>query len=142
MTNIKSGILARFHAPITRLALSLCAIGIASAAQAEYYAWTGGGGTDDTNYSTPANWGSETAYPGTDDGAMFTEDAASKTVTFDGAYSSDWVWVATRDVLKPVTWVASSDANGMTVAGDIGVADNDGTQTGALSISSGTVYRL
>ena len=58
MTNIKSGILARFHAPITKLALSLCAIGIASAAQAEWRDITWGGGSSaETKYWTDAaNW--------------------------------------------------------------------------------------
>ena len=53
MTNIKSGILSRFHAPITKLALSLCAIGIASAAQAADNVWEG---DDDGYWETEANW--------------------------------------------------------------------------------------
>lgn len=120
------------------LKVSAAAVAVAAvslSAQAANYSWTGGG--TDTNYSTPANWGSESAYPGTDDGAMFIGDAASKTVTFDGAYSPDWVWVATGDVLTPVTWEAATSADGMTVAGNIGVADA-GNQTGSLKAVSGT----
>ena len=58
MTNVKSGILSRFHAPITKFALSLCAIGIASAAQAEWRDITWGGGSSaETKYWTDAaNW--------------------------------------------------------------------------------------
>lgn len=124
------------------LKVSVAAVAVAAvslSAQAANYSWTGGG--TNTNYSTPANWGSESAYPGTGDGAMFIGDAASKTVTFDGVYSPDWVWVATRDVSKPVTWEADDSENGMTVSGNIGVADGDntdGAQVGALKILSGT----
>ena len=58
MTNVKSGILSRFHAPITKFALSLCAIGIASAAQADWRDITwGGGSTAETKYWNDAsNW--------------------------------------------------------------------------------------
>ena len=133
MTNIKSGILARFHAPITRLALSLCAIGIASAAQAADYDWTGGGGTD-TNYSTPENWGLESGYPGSADGARFLVGAASKTVTFDGAYTPSYVWTETGNTASPVTWEGSGS---VTTTWNIGCADNVG-QVGALVIDSGT----
>ena len=133
MTNIKSGILARFHAPITRLALSLCAIGIASAAQAADYDWTGGGGTD-TNYSTPENWGLESGYPGSADGARFLVGAASKTVTFNGAYTPAYVWTATGNTAYPVTWEGSGS---VTTTWNIGCADNV-DQVGALTINSGT----
>ena len=132
MTNIKSGILARFHAPITRLALSLCAIGIASAAQAADYDWTGGG--TDTNYSTPENWGLESGYPGSADGARFLVGAASKTVTFNGAYTPSYVWTATGNTASPVTWEGSGS---VTTTWNIGCADNVG-QVGALTINSGT----
>ncbi len=123
------------------LAASLSAVfalSLAPAAMAKNYWWTGAI-DDDNNYSTSANWGSEngTTYPGTDDGAMFLGDAASKTVTFDGTYSLEWVWVATGDVLTPVTWKAATSADGMTVAGNIGVADA-GNQTGSLKAVSGT----
>ncbi len=111
-------------------------LGLAAAAHAEYYGWTGASETD-TNYSTPSNWGVETGYPGAGDGAMFTEAAAEKTVTFNGTYSPEWVWVATGDVLTPVTWEAATSADGMTVAGNIGVADA-GNQTGSLKAVSGT----
>jgi len=120
------------------LKVSVAAVAVAAvslSAQAANYSWTGGG--TDTNYSTPANWGSESAYPGTGGGAMFLGDAASKTVTFDGTYSPEWVWVATGDVLTPVTWEAATSADGMTVAGNIGVADA-GNQTGSLKAVSGT----
>jgi len=123
------------------LAASLSAVfalSLAPVAMAENYWWTGAS-KDDNNYSTPANWGPEngTTYPGADDGAMFTEAAAEKTVMFNGTYSPEWVWVATGDVLTPVTWEAATSADGMTVAGNIGVADA-GNQTGSLKAVSGT----
>ena len=75
MTNIKSGILARFHAPITRLALSLCAaLGIASAAKAADNVWEG---DDDGYWETEANWTNPSGDYWKIDGA-----ATSKSIKF------------------------------------------------------------
>ncbi|MBR4258704.1 MAG: autotransporter-associated beta strand repeat-containing protein [Kiritimatiellae bacterium] len=148
MTNIKSGILARFHAPITRLALSLCAIGIASAAQADNYWWTGG--SADTNYSTPANWGNN-EVPTASDTAQFTGLSAGKTVTFDGNKSVSYVWVgetapeqggsysfiSDEGVANPVVLTASDPSFGIASSGAISCADGE-NQRGALKIVDGT----
>ena len=59
MATKKPGILSRLCAPISKLALSLCAtLGIASAAQAEWRDITWGGGSSaETKYWTDAaNW--------------------------------------------------------------------------------------
>ena len=122
------------------LAASLSAVfalSLAPAAMAENY-WWNGASTTDTNYNTPANWGSEngTAYPGSEDGAMFLVDAVSKTVTFNSSYTPGWAWVNTGSLENPVIWNAPSSKFGMTTIWNIGLADNS-DQTGALQIDSG-----
>ena len=117
------------------LKVSAAAVAVAAvslSAQAVDYSWTGGG--TDTNYSTPANWGVESGYPGSEDAARFLEGAAGKTVTFDGAYTPSYVWTATGDKASPVTWEGSGS---VTTTWNIGCADNVG-QVGALTINSGT----
>ena len=133
MARTNSGLLTRIAAPFCKFTLSLCAaLGIVSAADAADYDWTGGG--TDTNYSTPENWGLESGYPGSADGARFLVGAASKTVTFDGAYTPSYVWTATGNTASPVTWAGSGS---VTTTWNIGCADNVG-QVGALTIDSGT----
>ena len=117
------------------LKVSAAAVAVAAvslSAQAVDYSWTGGG--TDTNYSTPANWGVESGYPGSEDAARFLEGAAGKTVTFDGAYTPSYVWTATGNKASPVTWEGSGS---VTTTWNIGCADNVG-QVGALTINSGT----
>ena len=127
---------ARFTAPICKFALSFfAALGIASVAQADNYSWTAGSGTD-TYYNTEGNW-DLAGSPGSEDGAMFLEPAAGKTVTFNAAYTPSWTWVATQSTESPVTWEATDPSYGMSTAFNIGVADAEG-QTGALIVNSGT----
>lgn len=117
------------------LKVSAAAVAVAAvslSAQAADYDWTGGG--TDTNYSTPENWGLESGYPGSEDGARFLVGAASKTVTFNGAYTPAYVWTATGNTASPVTWEGSGS---VTTTWNIGCADNVG-QVGALTINSGT----
>ena len=90
MTNIKSVILSRFHAPITKLALSLCAaLGIASAAKADVWrdiTW-GGGSTAETKYWNDAsNW-----IIGGEAQSSYSDLTA---ITSDG----DWLFNQTADV--------------------------------------------
>lgn len=133
MARTKSGLLTRIAAPFCKFTLALgTALGIVSTANAADYDWTGGG--TDTNYSTPENWGLESGYPGSEDGARFLGGAASKTVTFNGAYTPAYVWVATGNKASPVTWEGSGT---VTATWNIGCADNVG-QVGALTIDSGT----
>ena len=133
MARTKSGLLTRIAAPFCKFTLALgAALGIVAAANAADYDWTGGG--TDTNYSTPENWGLESGYPGSEDGARFLGGAASKTVTFNGAYTPAYVWTATGNTAYPVTWEGSGS---VTTTWNIGCADNV-DQVGALTINSGT----
>ena len=133
MARTKSGLLTRIAAPFCKFTLALgAALGIFAAANAADYDWTGGG--TDTNYSTPENWGLESGYPGSEDGARFFGGAASKTVTFNGAYTPAYVWTATGNTAYPVTWEGSGS---VTTTWNIGCADNV-DQVGALTINSGT----
>ncbi len=133
MARTNSGLLTRIAAPFCKFTLALgAALGIVSAANAADYDWTGGG--TDTNYSTPENWGLESGYPGSEDGARFLGGAASKTVTFNGVYTPAYVWTATGNTAYPVTWEGSGS---VTTTWNIGCADNV-DQVGALTINSGT----
>ena len=126
MTNIKSGIPARFHAPITRLALSLCAIGIASAAKADFVMKTG---------TTTANWSDEGLWVGDSGNYVIDYKSPNADITFTAAESiASGFWLENADGL--VVFEASDPSYGLTMTG--GDMHVGGANYGYLKISSGT----
>ncbi len=126
MTNVKSGILARFHAPIIKFALSLCAIGIASAARANFVMKTG---------TTTANWSDEGLWVGDDGNYVIDYNSPNADITFTAAESiASGFWLENADGL--VVFEASDPSYGLTMTG--GDMHVGGVNYGYLKISSGT----
>ena len=127
MTNIKSVILSRFHAPITKFALSLCAaLGIASAAKANFEMKTG---------TTTANWGDEGLWVGDSGNYVIPYDSPNADITFTASESiTTGFWVENADGL--VVFEASDPSYGLTMTG--GDMHVGGRNYGYLKISSGT----
>ena len=128
MTNIKSVILARFHAPITNLALSLCAaLGIASAAKADFVMKTG---------TTTANWGDEGLWVGDSGNYVIDYNSPNADITFTAAESiasGFWLENANNGLVK---FEATDPAYGLTMTG--GDMHVGGVNWGFLEIDSGT----
>ena len=127
MTNIKSGILSRFHAPITKFALSLCAaLGITSAAQANFVMKTG---------TTTANWSDEGLWVGDSGNYVIDYNSPNADITFTAAESiASGFWLENANGL--VKFEATDPAYGLTMTG--GDMHVGGVNWGFLEIDSGT----
>lgn len=77
----------------------LAIIGAAPAVPAATYTWTGGG--EDVNWSTPANWGVASGYPGANaaDVAYIKKDAG---IDCDGDYTFATLYVGITNALPPI----------------------------------------